>query len=228
MNSSQTLIDPAASSASQEAPLPALEGYWQKNLTDCKVWNLGVRAAAHWQHIAMDSQAFDRTTISTISDTYSLGGTTPPGAPFNGSFGGPNDLLGDTPTRTETSVAGPMIAASRDIDADLFGLGLGPTLSANITDNLCVMLSAGATVAWIKSDFSYRDGTLGSGSVTNDKWLLGPYAGADLKYRLSEHWGIFVGATYTHLDDFTQQAQGHSASLQFDHNYSLHTGVYFN
>ncbi len=228
MNSAQTTINPTASSASQDTPQPALTVYWQQDLTKCEVWNLGVRAALNWQHINLDTHALEATTITTNSDTYSLGGVTPPSAPFNGSSTGPNTLLSDTPTRSISSAAGSTLLGSRSIDADLFGLDLGPTLSVNITDRVRAVLSAGATLAWIRSDFSYNDGALVSGSTTDDKALFGGYAGADLQYRLSETWGVFVGATYTHLENFTQQDQGHTAELKFNGCYDIHTGVYFN
>ena len=230
MNSAQTIINPAASSASQDTPQPAISVYWQQDLTKCAVWNLGVRAAFNWQRINLDAHALEATTSTTISDTYSLGGVTPPGAPFNGSYAGPNPLLGDDPslTRSISSAAGPTLLGSRSIDGDLFGLDLGPTLSVNITDHVRAVFSAGATLAWIRSDFSYNDGALASGSTTDDKALFGGYAGADLQYRICETWGVFVGATHTHLENFTQQAQGHTAELKFNGCYDIHTGVYFN
>lgn len=228
MNSAQTTINPAASSASQDTPQPAISLYWQQDLTKCEVLNLGVRAAFNWQHINLDTHALEATTITTISDTYSLGGVTPPSAPFDGSFLGPNTLLGDDPTRSISAVAGPTILGNRSIDADLFGLDLGPTLSVNITERVRAVVSAGATLAWIRSDFTYTDGTLASGSVSDDKALFGGYAGADLQYRLSETWGVFVGATYTRLENFRQQDQGRTAELKFSGCYDIHTGVYFN
>lgn len=45
----------------------------------------------------------------TISDTYDLNGVIPPSAPFERSYSGPNALLGDIPTRTVTTSAGPIL-----------------------------------------------------------------------------------------------------------------------
>jgi len=70
--------------------------------------NLGTVLGGKWGLQA----AFDFTTVSihdsrpltgtgtTISDAYSLGGVTAPGAPYTGSFNGPGALLNDAPNRT--------------------------------------------------------------------------------------------------------------------------------
>lgn len=228
MNSAQTTIDKGSSSEAQKAAQPALEIYWQQDVTTNKHWNAGFRTALRWQHIELDNRAVYGTTIETISDTYSYVGI-PPGAPFNGSFSGPNFLLSDVPIlpRSITSAAGPAIVASRSLDANLFGFDLGPTLSLNLTEKMRAVLSAGGTVAWMQSDFSYSDGALASGRDTKEAFLVGAYASADLQYQIGAHWGIFTGAAYTKLQDFSQQVDGRSASLQFGDSYTLRTGLFF-
>ena len=226
MNSAQTTIDANGSSGSQEEAQPALEIYWQKDLTANERWNFGLRTALRWQRIELDNRAAYSTTVETISDTYSYTGI-PPGAPFNGSFSGPNFLLSDIPVRNTSSVPGAAIVANRTLDADLFGFDLGPTLSLNLTKKLRAVVSAGGTVAWMQSDFAYRDGALASGSDTKEDWLLGAYVGADLQYQIGEHWGIFGGAAYNRLQNFDQQVDGRSAELQFGDSYTLRTGLFF-
>lgn len=227
MNSSQTLIDAGSSSAWQDATVPSLEVYWQQDLAEYAPWTFGFRTALRWQRLALDSRAFFSTTITTISDTYALGGIIPPGAPFDGSWAGPNGLLGDLPTRTESAVAGPAMLAQRTLDANLLSLDLGPSLAVDLSGRLCAVLSAGVTVAWVQSEFAYRDGPWASGSVTDRQWLCGSYAGADLQYRLGAHWGLFGGAAYSKLADFSQQSHGRSAALQFDHGLTFRTGLFF-
>jgi len=226
MNSAQTVIDANGSSGSQNEAQPALEVYWQKDLTENDRWNFGLRTALRWQRIELDSRTVNSTTIETISDTYSYVGI-PPGAPFNGSFAGPNFLLSDIPVRNISSAPGASIVASRTLDANLFGFDFGPTLSLNLTKKLRAVVSAGGTVAWMRSDFSYSDGALASGNDTKEDWMLGAYVGADLQYQIGEHWGIFGGAAYTKLQNFDQQVDGRSAELQFGDSYTLRTGLFF-
>lgn len=228
MNSSRTTIDSGSSSEREEDMQPALEVYWQTDLTQNKYWNFGVRAALRWQNIRIENSSVSGTTIDTISDTYSLNGSIPPGAPFTGVLDGWGyATLGDTPTRLQTSGAGPSVLATRELNANLFGLDVGPTVSLNIIENLSVAASAGGTVAWMQSDFSYSDGALARGSSSDGKCLFGAYMGVDLKYKFSERWGVFVGAAYNLLQDFDQEYGGRSAELQFGSSYTVRTGIFF-
>ncbi len=226
MNSARTTIDANGSSGSQDESQPGLEIYWQKDLTENKRWNFGLRTALRWQQIELDNRAVYSTTVETIADTYSYV-KIPPGAPFNGSFSGPNFLLSDIPFRSTTSIAGPSVVATRTIDANLFGFDLGPTLALTLTKKLRAVVSAGGTVAWMQSDFSYRDGALASGGDTEGTQLLGAYIGADIQYQIGEHWGVFTGAAYNRLQNFDQQVDGRSAELQFGDSYTLRTGLFF-
>lgn len=226
MNSAQSSIDSQRSSERENELQPGVEIYWQQNLSSGERWNYGVRAALWWQRIEIDHRAAYNTTITTLSDTYSYDGI-PPSAPFNGSFGGPNFLLSDIPTRSTSAAAGPSILASRSLDADLFGFDFGPTLSLTLTRRLQLTTSAGGTIAFIDSDFSYNDGGLASGSDTQTDWLPGFYASTDLQYLIGERWGIFAGAAYNWLDNFDQHSGGRSAELQFDGSYTVRSGFFY-
>ena len=228
MNSSRTTLDAGSSSETGEDIQPALELYWQTDLTENKRWNFGVRAALRWQNIRLDNHVMRGTTIDTISDTYSLNGNVPPGASFSGVEDGYGyALLDDRPNRLETSAAGPSVLATRKLNANLFGLDVGPTASLNIIEDLSVVASAGGTVAWMQSHFSYSDGDLASGSSTDGKCLLGVYTGIDLQYKFSDRWGVFAGASYNLLQDFDQHDDGRSAELQFGNSYTVRAGIFF-
>jgi len=225
INSAQTIIDQQSSSTQQSDPLPAIEIYWQSDLTENERWNLGLRAALRWQRIDFDSSAIYNTTVETLSDTYTYTGILP-GAPFNGSLTGPNFLMGDTPNRTYSYANGDNITVFRKIKADIFALDLGPTLSVDLTDKTRLTTSIGGTIAWINSEFSYRDGSFAKGEDTEQEWLFGAYAGADLQYLIGEHWGIFGGAVYTRLENYNQQVDGCSSELQFEDSYTIRAGLF--
>jgi hypothetical protein len=229
MNSSQTTLAAGSSSEDQSELQPAMEVYWQQDLTENKKWNLGVRVASRWQRIELANRALSGTTYTRISDTYSLGGSPVPADPYSGPFSGwPLTTLDDSPlTRTLSSGIGPAISTTRKLDANIFALDVGPTASLNIIDNLSAAASAGGTVAWIQSDFSYSDGTLASGNSSDGKCLFGAYVGIDLRYKFSERWGVFAGAAYNLLQDFYQEAEGRSAELQFGNSYTVRAGIFF-
>jgi len=222
-NGTITMNSVSDSSASQEEAQPAVEIYWQHDLTENERWNFGVRTAFRWQRIELDN------TPITIADEYSLPPNTavvpavptlPMGAPFNGSFFGPSVFLSDTPVRS-TGIG------HNTMEADLFGFDFGPTLSLTLTEKLRLTASAGGTVAWIRSDYSYEAGVLGRGTDREEDWLCGAYASADLSYLIGERWGIFGGAAYTRLEDFDQQVDGRSAELEFGDSYTVRAGFFF-
>ena len=226
MSSKQTLIDSSSFSREQSEAQPAFEFYWQQDLTENQRWNIGLRAALRWQHIDVDSLTTRGTTIQTTSDTYPGEGI-PPGAPFSGSYSGPNFLLSDIAARDASYASGTSFLSMRELEADLFALDFGPTFSYNFTEKLRLSASIGGTVAWLNSDFTYRDGPFGQGRASENEWLLGAYAGADLSYRLGDRWGLFGGAAYTCLEDSTQEIDGRSASFQFDDSYTVRFGLFF-
>lgn len=119
------------------------------------------------------------------------------------------------------------MAYTRELDAGLPGLDLGPTLSVDHTERLRLSASLGATLTWIDSEFSYRDGSFAQGRTTNNDWLFGAYASADLNVLIGEHRGLFGGAAYTRMENFNQQTAGRSAELQFNDSYTVRAGVFF-
>lgn len=226
MNSSQNILDAQSGRGQQTEGQPAIEIYWQKDLTENEKFNVGLRASLCWQHIDLDSTTTSSTTVETISDTYTYGGILP-GAPFNGSYTGPNFLLGDTPDRTISYTGGTPVTTMRSLQANLFSINFGPTLSLDLTKKLRLSVSGGGTAAWIDSEFSFHDVGFAEGKDHDNDWLFGAYVSADLSYRVDDSWGIFGGAAYTCLQDFQQESGGRSSELQFGGSCTVHTGIFF-
>lgn len=226
LHSAQNIIDEQQTSGKQTEGQPAIEIYWQEDLTDNEKWNLGLRAALRWQRIELDNTSMYSTTIETINHAYNHFGlltdnektvAITPGYP----------VLDDTPGETITYAAGTSVAGSREIDADIFAFDFGPTLSLSLTEKLRLTASAGGTIAWIDSEFTYTDGAFAQGRDQKQEWLFGAYAGADLSYLIGERWGIFGGAAYTLLEDFDQEVDGRSSELQFGDSYTVRAGIFF-
>lgn len=230
LHSSQTIIDAQEASGEQSEGQPAIEIYWKENLTDNEKFNVGLRAAFRWQHIELDSTSLSTTTTRTESHTYLYSS----GALLTGSYDGyptPTPgypVIGDTPTtETVSYTVGESLVVFREIKADIFGFDLGPTLSFDLAEKLSLTASAGGTVAWIQSDFSYEQGAYSSGSDRDEDWLCGAYVSADLQYKLGERWGIFGGVAYVRLEDFEQEVDGMVSELQSDDSYTLRCGLFF-
>jgi hypothetical protein len=226
MSSARSIITADDSSSTQDEAQPVVELYWRTELTENDAWNIGLRTALRWQRIEFEESYQNSTITETTSDSYSYTGI-PPGAPYEGSLNGPGFLLGDIPTRTISTAADGAVSFTRDLDADVVGLDIGPTLSWTFARKLRAVLSVGGTAAWINSEFSFSDGAVSSGSTTDDEWLFGGYAGADLQYQASDRWGLFAGVSYYLLQDFDQEVDGHTADLQMGGVFGLRVGAFF-
>lgn len=226
MNSTRGAINGADSSVSQDGAQPTIEFYWRKELVENDGWNIGIRTALRWQRIEAEASSVSSTITQTTSDSYSYT-RIPPGAPFNGSYTGPNFLLGDTPVRNVTTGTDATVTSSRSLEANLVGLDIGPTITWEFAEKMRAVFSGGGTLAWINSEFSYADGSLVSGSSTENTLLFGLYAGADLQYQTAERWGLFVGANYSMLSNFDQQVDGQNAELQLNDLLNFRIGIYF-
>jgi hypothetical protein len=226
MNSTRTILDAGRSSEGADGVPAGVVAYWQEALIGEGNCGLGFRLALHWQHISVEERTAYRSTLATISDTYALEGVLPPGAPFEGSFAGPNWVLGDAPTRVESSAAGPLIPVYRALSGDRVALDLGPTFSLDLSEQVRVVFLLGVTTVWMQSRLSYRDGTWADGSATEQKWLAGGVAGMDLQCRLGELWGAFAGVAASKVPDFTQRVEGHTARMPLE-GVTMRAGLFF-
>ena len=88
----------------------------------------GVELAVNYMPFNFSTGGTYNTSLATRTDTYAYtSGTTPPGAPYGGSFGGPGFLLGATPVDSITTlVPGAVMRVKENFDANLWGFRLGP------------------------------------------------------------------------------------------------------
>lgn len=225
MNSDTTTIDTSYFSGDQDGAQPTLEVFWQEFYWKQGDWDFGISASLRWQSVEVDGELLVGSTTVRISDTYGLGGAIPPSSPFEGTSTGVGyALLDDSPSRVESITTGTT-RTKREIEADLYALNFGPIVSYGISNKFSLLFSAGGTVALIDSDFSYSDSVSGNGSVSDQEFLLGAYAGADLRLKLDEEWAISFGAVYTYLEDFEQDSAGREATLEFDESFVVSVGV---
>lgn len=225
MNSARTLVDVAETSATSDAA-PVVEVFWNKDFSQNDHWNYGMRVAVRWQNVKVKNSVSSSTTTETTSDAFQLNGVIPPGASYAGAYAGPLPVLGDTPTRSVNTTAGTSYIASRSIDGSMLGLDFGPTLSFSFNDRFKAVGSIGGTAVRIRSTFNYDDGIHGNESTTDKDLLFGGFAGADIQYRVGDTWGIFGGAAYTYLQDFTQTAGSRKSTLNFDGSFNLRLGFF--
>ena len=159
-----------------------------------------------------------------VTDAYDLGGVMVPQAPYRGTFEGPGPLIGDTPTRTTSTIPeGSIIDGYWRSEAALYGFRLGPYIQIPLTPRLGMIASGGFVGALVDADFSFRETiTLaGADSRTFDAdgsrsdWLAGGYVDARISVALTERVCGFLAARYQHLGTFSETVEGRRLEIDF-------------
>ena len=156
--------------------------------------------------------------VPVTQDAYQINGL-PPNSGYNGTFAGPGNLLGDTPTRSSTSAT---LTGYQKLSGQLFSLRIGPFAEWKFTDKFSLAASVGLTLAPAMVDYDFSETAVlagggstlvSSGHSSKTKLLYGPYVGAMLNYDFNKCWGVYVGARFQNLTDLNQSAGGRTARL---------------
>jgi hypothetical protein len=195
----------------------------------------GIEAALGYNAINVHDSRTLEATVRRVTDAYAYTpGTTPPAAPFAGTFEGPNFVIGDTPNRsTSALVGGATVRGERDFEADLFGLRLGPFVELPLAEKLSLYLSGGLVIAGVHSDFSWHEsvtfedaGPFSShGAGTKQEALFGGYVGAALNYSITDRLSLYAGAQFQSMGDYTHSVGGRKAKLDLSSTIFVSAGL---
>jgi hypothetical protein len=196
----------------------------------------GVEAALSFTDLTIRAKA--RGTQTRITDLYDLGGVVPPAPVYRGNFegpapGGPNaPVIGDVPQRTAESSA---VTGRRDVDAQVWGLRLGPYVDIPLASRWTFTLSGGFAAAWLNSEFHYQDTATPTGGVPlvttgsneHKDWAIGGFAAGNISFAMTESLHLFGGVQYQSLSDFSQKAGGKRAELDLSNSIFVTVGCGF-
>jgi hypothetical protein len=196
----------------------------------------GLEAAANYLPISINLNTRFSGTLSRQTDAYPYTpGTTPPGAPYQGSFNGPGFVIGSTPgSSTLTPIAGTTIIENDNFDANLFGFRVGPYVEFPFQSNrLFLHASAGLAVGLLESRASWHETvtipgegtTVFSGSRTAFSVLCGGYVSADAEWRLSRRWSVEGGVQFQDLGKFSQKLGIRKVELDLSRSIFLVVGA---
>jgi hypothetical protein len=207
---------------------------WMGRLADNGNW--GWAFAFDYANVGIRTDRSARATGFRTTDTYALNGVITPEAPYNGSFDGPGPLISDLPSRSGTTLpSGALVNGRHEIDADVFGLHVGPYFEFPLNDRWNVNFSSGLALAVVNSKFSFSESAsvggvpVGSVSGAGSKAdvLFGGYVAVNFSYALSPQWNLVTGVEYQGLTDFKQTANGREAKLDFLTGVSVKAGLSF-
>ena len=196
----------------------------------------GFEGAFNYTYVGLEESGSAPVTVVTTVDTYDVSGISPfdpPGSqtPYRGTFLGPGTLIPDAPiSRREEITPGAIATGKRELNANLFGMRLGPYIELPLNDKWTISLNGGFALVAVNSDFKYSDAVLGGrtgGSDTETELLSGGYIGANVAFQVTPSTRIFAGAEYQHVGDFTQDAGGRRAKLDLGESVFVKAGVSF-
>jgi hypothetical protein len=201
----------------EDGPHSGLELGWQHELGGNSTVRWGFEAAVNWGVFSARQNTVAAPGVLAV-DAFGLG-YTPPEAPYVGPVGaGPNTpLLGVSPS------ASLPVSVDSSLEADLYGVRLGPYLDLPLCHWAALTFSAGLAMTVMDGRYSFTEsyrtpggmalGTTGGASKTSALW--GGYVGVQLNFRLAEHWNVFTGIQYQGTSSYTVVAADQQAEVDF-------------
>jgi hypothetical protein len=196
----------------------------------------GVEMAVNFMPFNFDTGGSYNTSIATRTDTYAYtSGTTPPGAPYQGSFGGPGFVIGSASVNSTTVfVPGANLNLSEHFNADLWGFRLGPYIEDPLTEKLSLHVSGGLAVGIVDANASWSETltlpggggsttTSGNGSDTQVMW--GYYIGLDAVYQFNDRWSVDADVQFQDLGTYNHNFSGRTAQLDLSQSLFVQVGV---
>ena len=197
----------------------------------------GVEMAFNYMPFDVDAGGTYHSPIATRTDTYGYTPfTTPPGAPYYGSFGGPGFVLNSTRLNSVTtlSAGNATLQGNYNLNANLWGFRLGPYLERPLSENFSLHFSGGLAVGIIDANAGWAESFTppGGGTPVNShgfgsdlKVLWGYYAGMDAVYQLNKHWDIDVGVQLQDVGVYGHNFGGRKAVIDLSQSVFVQLGV---
>jgi len=202
------------------------------------VW--GFEASLNYQPVQFSDNGSYGATVTRVTDAYAFApGTTPPGAapgsPYQGSYGGPGFLVGDSivNTSTQTIPGGATVSGRHEFDGHLWGLHLGMYGEHRLSERWLASLSGGLAMGFLNADVSWSEsatlpggGTASlSGSDSDSDVLFGFYVGANIAYDLRKNWSLIGGVQYQYLGSYDGDFEGRKVEVDFSGSLFVTIGI---
>lgn len=179
-----------------------------------------------------DRSSFSTQFIRTVH-RYDTGGIAMPGAPYSGGAGGVGPTIKDVATALPGDAVQGSVEATRQLEADLYALRLGPMFQYELSRRWAIQAGAGFLFGIVDGEYRYSERiTLADGSATTNSGEVGS---TDLKYgaygellvlfKTNEPADIYLGVQYQWLGSYELSRSGHSASLDLESGVSIVAGI---
>jgi len=197
----------------------------------------GFEASANYQPIEFSDDGSYAATVTKVTDAYAFTpGTTPPsatpGSPYQGSYGAPGFLFGDTIVGTSTQIipGGGAFSGSHEFDSDLWALQLGMYGAYQLSEHWQVSMSGGFALGLLAADVTWSEQATGgsaslSGGGHDSDVLYGFYLGASVGYDLGKNWSVVSGVQYQFLNSYEHDFSGRTVEVDFSGSLFVTVGI---
>jgi hypothetical protein len=159
--------------------------------------------------------------------TFSTAGLIVPKAPYTGSpSGGPT--ISTNVLSTGSSTNNGTLTASREIDAVLYNLRLGPHFHWDLNERWSIEAMGGFALGLVDGEYNYDERALSStgssaasGTIRETSWLYGGYAGVLTQVHVEKNAYFYGSAQFMTLGNTEFSGEGRQAELRLDQ------GLYF-
>jgi hypothetical protein len=177
-------------------------------------------------------------TVTRTSDTYSLGGIHPPPAPYGGTASTPGPLIDLAYANRSVVSSAAATTLQGDLDVSFHDFRFGPALSLQMAKRLDVALGVGYSSVYPAVKLRYVQTTTFSNpavpgldpstvDVSEGQWCPGFYAELRLDYRITRHWGAFLGGGYQYNSSFDFDTPDHTLDIDMGSTYTAKAGVIY-
>ena len=226
---SDATLPNAVSKNHSDDPQHGCELTYSRELYRGDKWRAGAEAALGYTRISISDSQTLRNTAFRTNDAYALNGVVLLD-PAQYTFEGPGPTINSQPSTRTVDVLpnAATITGTREIDANVFTLRLGPYLEIPLSQKFSVILDGGLTLAVGDTEFSFTEDVtildptylnaplrsphrVGSGSQTD--FLVGGYAGGSLAYALTKEISLVAGAQFQAAGQAVNNEKGKEAIL---------------
>jgi len=232
-----------SASADDSAATPGFALDYNRQLGAKADWHklrYGFDSAVNFVPVSINNNNTVSAVASKQTDLYSYTpGTTPPTAPYQGSYQGPGFVINVPAVSSSTApVPNATVSSQDNFDANLFGLHLGPYVEIPFgkKEQFTLSLAGGLAVGLLDANESWSQTVVipgtssthstGSGNTFDVMW--GWYLGANADYQINEHWGVAGGVQFQDLGTYDHTYDGRQVSLDLSRSVLVLVGVSYN
>jgi len=222
---------------------PGFELDYERQLGTKDNWHnlrYGLDSAVNFVPISINNSSAFGATVTKQTDVYSFTpGTTPPTAPYQGSFQGPGFVINVPRTSTTTTLYPNATVSSQDhFSANLWGFHLGPYVEIPFgeKEQFTLSLVGGFAFGLLSANDSWKQTVAvpGNNNISSQGggddvgFLWGGYVGLGADYQISDHWGIVGGVQFQDLGTYDRNFGGREVNLDLSKSLLVQVGISYN